>query len=186
VPYAARLAELVPPIAVRLRRDFGTLLTLIRTQALLHRASRDIDERGRIVATVEDYGVVRELVGDLIAHGVEASVSATIRETVQAVKHLTDSTDSEVALPRVAQALSLDKATASRRVRAAIDHGYLKNLEDRKGRPARLTVGEPMPEDTPILPTTEMLTGVLHRCGVAEGDTQLPSPPTPEYFEEAL
>jgi hypothetical protein len=35
------LAELVLAIAVRQRRDFGALLTLIGAHALLHRASRD-------------------------------------------------------------------------------------------------------------------------------------------------
>ena len=40
VPFASRLAELIPPIAVRLRRDFGTVLGLVRAHALLHRASR--------------------------------------------------------------------------------------------------------------------------------------------------
>jgi hypothetical protein len=39
IPYAAPLAKMVPPVAVRLRRDFKTVLTLIRAHALLHQAS---------------------------------------------------------------------------------------------------------------------------------------------------
>ena len=64
VPYARALAELVPPVAVRLRRDFGAVLGLIRAHALLHQATRERDDRDRVVATVEDYDVVRELVVD--------------------------------------------------------------------------------------------------------------------------
>ena len=40
VPYAKRLASAIPPIAVRLRRDFSALLGLIGSHALLHRATR--------------------------------------------------------------------------------------------------------------------------------------------------
>jgi hypothetical protein len=36
IPYAKALAKLIPPAAVRLRRDFGSLLALIRSHALLH------------------------------------------------------------------------------------------------------------------------------------------------------
>jgi hypothetical protein len=66
IPYAKILADLIPPVAVRLRRDFGALLNLIRAHALLHQASRDRDAEGRIVATIEDYTAVRELVVDLV------------------------------------------------------------------------------------------------------------------------
>jgi hypothetical protein len=38
-----------------------------------------------------------------------------------------------------------------------VDDGYLKNLEDRKGRPARLVLGDDLPEDQPILPDPEEL-----------------------------
>jgi hypothetical protein len=36
IPFAKRLADLVPPVAIRLRRDFKTVLMLIRAHALLH------------------------------------------------------------------------------------------------------------------------------------------------------
>src|SRR5262245_29291548 len=62
VPFAKKLADLVPPVAVRLRRDFKLLLTLIRAHALLHRQTRPRDDRDRIIATVADYATVRELV----------------------------------------------------------------------------------------------------------------------------
>ena len=62
IPFGQQLAKLIPPKAVRLRRDFAALLALIRAHALLHQASRRHDERERIVATIEDYAVVRDLV----------------------------------------------------------------------------------------------------------------------------
>ena len=78
VPFAGKLADLIPPVAVRLRRDFKLLLTLIRAHALLHRATRDRDNQGRIVATVADYAAVGALVEKLFSEGIEATVPATI------------------------------------------------------------------------------------------------------------
>jgi hypothetical protein len=72
IPYAKRLAELIPPVAVRLRRDFGALLNLIRAHALLHQATRERVAEERIVATVEDYAVVRELVADLVSEVIDS------------------------------------------------------------------------------------------------------------------
>ena len=86
VPFAKQLADLVPPVAVRLRRDFRMILNLIRAHALLHQAQRVKDENGRILATVhDDYASVRNLVADLVAAGVETGVPKTIQETVKAV-----------------------------------------------------------------------------------------------------
>ncbi len=77
IPYARVLAGLVPPVAVRLRRDFPAVLNLIRAHAVLHQATRARDERARIVASIEDYAAVRRLVADLVSEGVEAAVPKT-------------------------------------------------------------------------------------------------------------
>ena len=163
VSYASELAGLIPPVAVRLRRDFGALLTLIRAHAILHQANRERDAEGRITATIEDYARVRELVADLVSEGIEATVPATVRETVEALKQLHTEEDESVTIAALAQELELDKSAAWRRVRTAIDRGYVKNLEDRKGRPARLVPGDALPDDIEILPTPERLQG----CTVA-------------------
>jgi hypothetical protein len=167
IPYAHQLAELVSNEAPRLRRDFSTLLSLIKSHAILHQASRECDEAGRVVATVEDYAVVRELLAELMAEGVEAAVPAIVRETVSAVAALqVDDAQREVTGIEVAQHLGLDKASASRRVRVAIKAGYLGNREWRKGQPQRLYLADPMPEDREVLPTVERLRGCAENGGV--------------------
>ena len=177
IPYAPKLAKEIPTVAVRLRRDFGAILNLIRSHALVHRATRERDDQGRIIATLEDYGVVRELVADLISEGVEATVPKTVRETVAAVERLVGDEDGDaVTMVKVGRELKLDKNPTYQRVQRAIEGGYLKNLEDRKGRPARLVVGDPMPEDQPILPEPETLRGFTV-SEVSEG-THHPPPPT--------
>lgn len=183
IPYAEALAELVPPVAVRLRRDFGVVLNLVRAHAVLHQASRERDREGNIIADPNDYVVIRELVADLVAEGVEATVPKIVRETVEAAKRLLEGSEGDpITTAAVAQELKLDKSAALRRVRAAIDRGHLKNLEDRKGRPARIVAGDPMVGEVEVLPGVEKLGG-CRVAGKPEGrDT--PLPPT-HYLGEA-
>jgi hypothetical protein len=157
IPYAKILADLIPPVAVRLRRDFGALLNLIRAHALLHQASRDRDDEGRIVATIEeDYAAVRELVADLVSDGIEVTVPKTVRETVEAVKRLREDSNGEpVTVTDLARALRLDRSAVSRRVRNAKDRGYLRDLEENPRKPSRLVLGDDLPDDLQILPTPE-------------------------------
>jgi hypothetical protein len=156
IPYAKILADLVPPVAVRLRRDFGALLNLIRAHALLHQATRERDAEGRIVATIEDYSAVRELVVDLVGEGVEATVPATVRQTVEAVKGLgKDSKGEPVTVAELARELKLDRSAVSRRVRNAKDRGYLRDLEDNPRKPSRLIPGDDLPDNLQILPSPE-------------------------------
>ena len=153
IPFAVALAHAIKPRAVRLRRDFQLLLTLVESHALLHQATRERDERGRVVATLADYDVVRELVHDLIADQLESVVPETVRETVRAVEKLAGTGETTTA--RVAAAMQLDRSAASRRVRAAIGKGFVKNLGARRGQPARLVRGDPLPTDEPVLPEAD-------------------------------
>ncbi len=140
---------------------------------------RDADSR--IVATLADYSRVRGLVSGLIAEGVEATVPKTVRETVVAVESVIGERDEDHATNKaVAEELEIDKSAASRRVRSAIGRGYVKNLEDRKGHPARLVIGEDMPEDREILPAAEELEGVGGSgCAVDPFSEGIEHPPPP-------
>jgi hypothetical protein len=62
-----------------------------------------------------------------------------------------------VSITQLAAWLSIDKSSASRRVDSAIGNGYLLNLEDRRGYPARLILGDPLPDDVVVLPESEAL-----------------------------
>jgi hypothetical protein len=183
IPFANRLAELVPPVAVRLRRDFKTVLMLIRANAMLHQASRRRDEDGRIIGQIQDYVVVRELIADLVAVGVDATVKPEVREVIRAVSALIEKGQQEVRQSELKSALQLDKSAISRRVADALDGGFLKNLEDRKGRPARLIIGEALPDNQEVLPPFEQLFGGagLRSCTVDPGV----KPPPPRPIESA-
>jgi|WetSurSiteA1Bulk_404760.scaffolds.fasta_scaffold11278_2 hypothetical protein len=158
IPFAPALAEEIKPRAVRLRRDFTQMLNLVSAHAILHQLNRDVDpDSGRIVATLDDYQAVYELISDLLNDLVMATVSKTTRETVEAVKKLTEKNNQAVNITKVAKALGIDRSAVSRRVAVAVADEYLNNLEERGGRPARLVLGDPLPEDETILPTPEKL-----------------------------
>jgi len=186
IPYAKTLASQVPPIAVRLRRDFGALLNLIRAHAILHQASREKDAEGRIIATAEDYAAVRELIADLVAEGVEATVAATMRETVIAVRaSLGGVADATVSVTAVARHMKLDRSAVSRRINAAIDRGYLKNLEEKRGQPARICLGDALPDDADVLPSADSLRKAL-LCSDAAVSEGIDTPPPLETSDAPL
>jgi hypothetical protein len=162
IPYADELASLADTRAVRLRRDFGAVLNLIRAHAILHQVQRERDQNGRIIATLEDYRAVHEVIADVIGDAIQATVSATTRATVEAVAQLIEDAKrenkpTEVGKAQLAKALGLDKSAAGRRALRAINDGYLVNLETREKQPARYTVGDPMPADKPVLPDPDRL-----------------------------
>jgi hypothetical protein len=155
IPYGPKLAALVPPEAVRLRRDFGSLLALVRAHAMLHQATRGRDAGGRIIAALDDYCVVRDLVADVIAQGVGATVSDTVRATVGAIAALTADPPAKtegVTVSRIAEHLQLDRSNVSRRLNVAADDGYIRNLEDKRGKPGRWVIGDELPGSVDLLP----------------------------------
>jgi hypothetical protein len=180
VPFADPLARAIPTVAVRLRRDFRAVLGLVQAHAILHQASRDRGNDGRIIAALDDYRAVRELIGDTLAEGLDRAIPKEVRETVEAVTILLPKPKpnavslAAVPLKAVAERLGLDKGSASRRVRSAMRCGYLKNLEDRRGRSMKLRLGDPLPNDIEILPPAERLASCAVAC---ESRSSVPPPP---------
>ena len=129
------------------------MLNLIKAHAILHQRNRERDERGRIIATLEDYQVVRVLVVDEIAEGVGRGISPGVRKTVEHVCHH----GGPLNYTQIAKALEIDVSSAKRRVAQAMERGYLRNLEERSHQTAQIVAGEAMPDDESILPTVERL-----------------------------
>jgi hypothetical protein len=158
IPYAPRLAELANPSGVRLRRDFEAVLNLIKTHALLHQTHRERDTEGRIVASVEDYRAVHGLVADLVSQGVQTSVNQSVRETVEVVRRLWESSQkAPVSTNQLAQHLHLERTAAWRRAKEALQEGYLTNQESQKGLPLKLVPGEALPMEMSVLPHPDAL-----------------------------
>jgi Arc/MetJ family transcription regulator len=152
VPYAGWLAANIPPVAVRLRRDFATLLALVETHAIIHQLDRETDEHGLIVATTDDYLAVREFVANLMSDAVGTTVKATVRQTVEAITQL--AAPEGVTVKQLADRLQLERSAAQYRVQAARDGGFIVNIEDRRGMPARYALDNPLPAEVALLPET--------------------------------
>ncbi len=107
------------------------------------------------------------IVADLIAEGVGSTVPNTMRETVTAVWNILtgpNSPQSETTVAAVAKSLNLDHSSAYRRVRAATQKGFLKNMQEKKGQPARIILGDPLPDDQPLLPDVKELAKSMREC----------------------
>jgi hypothetical protein len=173
IPYAGVLATLIPPLAVRLRRDFSILAALIGAHALLHQVNRPRSGSGAVEATLEDYAVVAALVGPLIAEGVGSTVSDPVRETVETLATIEAETpDSETGVKThvLADKLELHKTTITRRLAVAVEGGWVVNLEERRRQPARWkTTGEPLPGRVGVLPTSD----ALHDAWLHQGDASV-------------
>jgi hypothetical protein len=150
LPFAAAMVDLIPPAAVRLRRDVGQVF-----RALLHREQRDQDDAGQIVADIgRDYDPVRKLMNAIIAEGSGVAVNAAMTETIDAVIAATASLgEAEGANAQdIARFLKLDKSAARRRLLAARDEGFVANLEQRRGMPGKYRATGQKVEPVNILP----------------------------------
>jgi hypothetical protein len=153
VPFVRELAEKMPAGATRLRRDFVTLLCLVRAHAILYQAQRERDPDGRIIATVDgDYAPVRELVADLIAEGAEAGVSPATRETVEAVHAMQNEGAAHVSPAALSKRLEIGKSATYDRIKRSLMSGYLANEAAKDERGMKLVVGALLPGQEDFLP----------------------------------
>ena len=97
--------------------------------------------------------MVRDLIGEVVAAGVGATVTDIVRETIKAVATIAG--ELGATAQRLAEHLHLDRSTISRRLRIAADGGFIRNLETKRGLPGRWQIGGPLPDDQEVLP---------HRC----------------------
>ncbi len=99
--------------------------------------------------------------------GVKASVSLAVRAAVDAVAGIYKETEKAVSIQQLAGRLGIDDSSARRRVRVALEAEYLIDLANEKsdqpgrmrhyGKAIRLMTGEPMPEETSVLPSPDDL-----------------------------
>lgn len=168
IPFAHRLADLADARAVRLRRDFGAIISLIRAHAMLQQETRSRDAQGRIVASIDDYAAVYHLVIDIVSEGVQATVKPEVRAAVAAVRELAAPNGQPVTYKLVGDILGIDKSSAQRRCAVALSEGYLVNKQEKRGQPAHLAIGDALPDDRRVLPTPEELIVLIPPCATAQ------------------
>lgn len=158
IPYAVPLAELINPNALRTRRDFPKVRNLIKAHALLHQANRDRDPEGNVIAKFTDYNRVYHLIKGPLQMGHETAVPQHIREMVEEVGKANEENELQgISVTKLAKLLGLNKSNASRGATEAKEMGYLKNLEDKRGMPAKYVPANPLPSTVDILPSPKEL-----------------------------
>jgi hypothetical protein len=159
IPFAPQIAEKIPPSLVRFRRDVGSLFGFIKASAILHQAQRQIDDKGNVLAVLDDYRIAYPIFSRVFAETSGRGVTENVRAVVdlivrRAAQHATKASggifargpglaaDPEVVLScqQIGTELGIDRSAAHRAVRSAIDLGYLVNNESKHGKPYRLVV----------------------------------------------
>jgi hypothetical protein len=169
VPYVEALSGLIgreSSLGPRVNRDFARLVSLVKAVTVLRHAHRQRDAKGRWIATIEDYGIVFDLVKD-IYQGSASECSQKTREAVEVVGRLTAQQDADsngVSSHEVAVALGLSDSAGWRRVKTALRGCWLVNREQRAHHPARLVLGDPLPAPGG-LPTAEQVTREMEGSG---------------------
>ena len=154
IPYAGILAGLVPADQVRMRRDFTQLLTLIQAHAVLYQRQRERTHDGRIIADERDYRAIYELAAPIFKAIAASGVTPSVRETVEAVRKHAEVSDNALKIADLARMLNLDRSAVQRRVTRALDGGFLVTSR-REKQPTKLLLGDPLPDDRPVLPAPE-------------------------------
>lgn len=168
-PFFEDLSANVDPTNGRMKRDFPKVLEFVKAHALLHQATRERDPAGRIVVTLADYAAVHDLMAGLLAEGQAETLDAGVNEVVAAVSVLSTAGPYRSGVPQTAiveylggdeTPARINKSTVSRRVKKAVQQGYLTTEPSRPGAGSQLKVGRKRGQVRPILPTPSDLAGM--------------------------
>jgi hypothetical protein len=125
---------------VRMRRDAGSLLSAIKASAVIHKAKRARDARGRLVATLDDYAVAHSAfdAGVSALYGLKPTVALVA--VVQAIEDMgaTKGGDAiKVTVSSLRAAIGVNSNdVASRRLWEAVTLGFL-GFDDAKSGEGR-------------------------------------------------
>ena len=159
IPFARQIAVAIKPLMVRFRRDVGSLFTFIKASALLHRAQRQVDNRGRVVATIADYALAYPIFSKVMAESSGKAVPDNVRAVVkliaeragaaaakptgmrfQRVEVAGHASEVTISSEQAGTATGIGKWAAYRALLTAIDLGFLANNETRPKKPFRLVL----------------------------------------------
>jgi hypothetical protein len=123
---------------LRLRRDASGLLSAIKTSAVIHKAQRTTDARGRIVATLDDYTHAYEAfdAGISSLYGLKPipAIVAVVR-TIEGMGARKGGESIKVTVSVLRAKLGVNSNdVANRRLWEAVDHGFLRFDDDKSGQ----------------------------------------------------
>ena len=146
ISYADQLAEAIgkSALAPRMLRDFSRVLSLVKGCAILRHRHRQLDGKGRLIATIDDYRTIYELVREMY----QATVTGASERVKAVIGAVVELGGCNITVTGIALHLKIPKMAVTRAVRIALKNGWLINSEFRKGFPFKLEVGEALPDES--------------------------------------
>jgi hypothetical protein len=172
IPFGLDLAAKADPTNGRMKRDFPKVLALVKAHALLHQATREQDANGRIMATLADYEAVHALLAVPLSEGQAETLDPHVNDIIAAVSVLSSGAAHEDGVPQHAIVDFFDgddpqkriaKSTVSRRVKKALEQGYLKAGHYKPGVGHQLKIDKPRIKVRAALPDPASL--AQETCG---------------------
>ncbi|MQF48628.1 hypothetical protein FIM08_01810 [SAR202 cluster bacterium AC-647-N09_OGT_505m] len=173
IPFIKQVRDGFPrkKIPTRLLRDFHRLISLIQSVSILRHARRVTDGRGRLVASIDDYTTVYELVNSMYidtVSGVTPSVTRIV-DTVAELKKVDP--EGKIGYSTLERELGIHRQQITRDVRKAVSRGWLIDHETKDRSPRNLVLGEPIPSDQG-LPTPESVRHAVTRVTNREDEEE--------------
>ena len=148
IPFAPQLADQFTTDRVEARRGFPHLMNMVQAIAVLHQFQRQVDSSGRLLATLEDYRVARQLLssplGRLLGRQLSEAATRYLERLSEWARNMDCFTSTEAS----------KRDNASRRsvqlwLSELSDHGRVEIVEPHKGnKPAKWRLAES--DDTPF------------------------------------
>lgn len=134
IPFANRLTNCLPVHKPECRRAFGHLLILIKAVSLLHQYQRDKTKDGNIIATLDDYEVVRQYLTPPIARGLGVELTAGAAGLLDLIESNYE-IDDKFTAHDLREKTGLGKVVYDR-LRELRKHGYIEIKEPGSGNTA--------------------------------------------------
>jgi hypothetical protein len=154
-----------PKIQLRLRRDVRGMLTAIKTSAILHRAQREKDASGRLIATIDDYRHAYEAFDEGLARLYKVKTPETALSVVKAIEEMgaTEWDGVKVTISALMLKLGITGRSATAdRLKDAEDRGFIKLVEKAGG------YGRTTPHEYLIVQSSEKIEADI-KAGVGSG-----------------
>ena len=134
--YENRLKRLPDALQLRMRRDISGLISAIKTSAVLHKARRETDARGRIVATIDDYRHAHEAFDEGVSSLYGVKTRKEIVAVVKAVEEMGGQFGEslKVTVAALRQRLGINSnSTANDRLMEAVERRAIEFDEEKSG-----------------------------------------------------
>lgn len=143
IPFANQLTTCLPVHKPECRRAFGHLLGLIKAVALLHQYQREKTEDDNLIATLDDYEVVRQYLTRPIGRGLGVELTAGAARLCEHIESHYESDDLFTAHD-LREETGLGKVVYDR-MKELRQHGYIKIKEPGAGNIAAKYCQNPYP-----------------------------------------